>query len=335
MTIQDYVLKFNNGEWDEFSQIFDKNVFNFLSLVKKRGFLDQIDTDNIYQEYDYLYNPVLKYLLEDDPSLLNLIVKEHFSDIEIRPDGYYLLLSNLEELSEFFTNNGRYNDSEIVKKVMGEDHWETFNNTVYDVYDNIINELNDKNLNELSLKILEIAGNQELRLDDYQSNLFEELSDENGLFIINESNVMDIIDDSVSMNHLFTDILSDLKNQLRWLGDNAYNQAYSDEAYDNIWYELSTIFEGRQDWVSKQNKDGKTIYNPYVKIRDLYDDIIKFLDSYSDYNTTFYDFVTYTSMKTSWMEDFDELLSFRDPEYPDQNKVSEYINEFFIDSLYH
>ena len=332
MTLQDYVLRFNNGEWDEFSQIFGGNIINFLSLIKRRGFLDQIDTDNIYQEDVYLYNSVLKFLLENDPSLLNSIVKEHFSDIEIRPDGYYLRLDNLEELSEFFKTSGRnYNDSDIVKKVMGEDYWEPFDSTVYD---DIIKELNDKNLNELSLKILEIAGNQELSIDDYKSNLFEELSDENGLFIINESNVMDIIDDSTSMNELFTDILSDLKNQLRWLGDNAYNQAYSDEVYDNIWYELSTIFEGRQDWVSKQNKDGKTIYNPYVKIRDLYGDLIKFLDEYSNYNTTFYDFWTYTSMKTSWMDNFDELLSFRDPEYPNSRKVSEYINEFFIDSLH-
>jgi hypothetical protein len=326
---------YKRQEWNEFSQIFGENINNFLSLIKRRGFLDQIDTDNIYQEDDYSYNSVLKFLLENDPSLLNSIVKEHFSDIEIRPDGYYLRLDNLEELSEFFKTSGRnYNDSDIVKKVMGEDYWEPYSNTVYDVYDDIINELNDKNLNELSLKILEIAGNQELSLDDYQSNLFEELSDENGLFMITESNVMDIIDDSTSMNELFTDILSDLKNQLQWLGDNAYNQAYSDEVYDNIWYELSTIFEGRQDWVSKQNKDGKTIYNPYVKIRDLYGDLIKFLDEYSNYNTTFYDFYTYISMKTSWMDNFDELLSFRDPEYPDSRKVSEYINEFFIDSLH-
>jgi len=333
-SIQDYVLKFNNGDWEEFSNIFGDDVSKFLSLVKRRGFLDQIDIDSVRRFDNEQVNPTLKTLLELNPSFLDDIIEYNFSDIEKRSDGYYLKLSDLSELSEFFKSGGRYDDSQIVKNVMGEDWWEPYSDTVHNVYDEIIEVLNDKNLKELSSRILEIVGNQELSVDDYQSDLFEEISNDEGMFTINESNVMDIINDEDSMRELFSGVLGDLRNNLFNLGDNAHNQAYNDEVYENIWSELSTLFEGKHDWVTKQTKDGKTVYTPYVKIRDLYGDIMSYLTDFLPYNDPITDYGDYTSMKRYWMDQFSELLSFSDPGYPDHRRVEENINDAFVDYLY-
>jgi hypothetical protein len=337
-SIQDYVIKFNNGEWDEFSQIFNDDANNFLSLIKRRGFLFEIDLKSLYDNDEYLFNPTLKMMLEVDPSYLTKVVQDYLHDVIIRPDGYYLKLRDQEELSEFFKDNQysrEYNDRDVVKSVMGEDWWEPYSDTVHDLYDDIIKELNDKNIQALASRILEICGNQELSLDDYHSDLFEELSDEDRNFIITESNIRDIINDEDSMKSLFKDILNDIYHQLHNMGVNAYNQAYTDKVYKIIWSELSTLFEGKIEWESRKLENNpKTLHIPFVKIRDLYGDVMGFLDDFNGYGDTFIDYDGYTSMKTHWMDQNDEFLTIRIPDYPDSDEVVTNINDIFADYLH-
>jgi hypothetical protein len=337
-SVQDFVVKFNNGEWEDFSSIFGDDINTFLSFIKKRGFLFEIDLNSLYDNDEYLFNSTLKMMLEVDPSYLTTVVQSYLSDVIIRPDGYYLKLRDQEELSEFFKDDQysrEYNDRDVVKSVMGEDWWEPYSDTVHDLYDDIIKVLNDKNIQELASRIIEICGNQELSLNDYRSDLFEELSDEDGNFIITESNIRDIINDKDSMKSLFNDILNDIYHQLHNMGDNAYNQAYTDEVYNSIWSELSTLFEGKIEWESKKlENNNKTIHLPFLKIRDLYGDVMEFLNDFNGYNETFLDYDGYTTMKTYWMDQHDQFLTIRLSDYPDHNKVEEYINDIFTDYLY-
>lgn len=332
----EYVEKFNDGEWEDFSQSFGNDVNNFLALLKRRGLLSDISINQIHEFDEYLVNPTMKFMLESDPSLLVKIVQEYLTDVEIRPDGYYLRLRDMEELGEFFSNS-RYRDDnsrDIVNTILGEDYYEPYSDTIYDVYNEIVEELDDKNLIELSTRILELAGNQELSFEDYECELFAEITNEDGFFIITESNIKDVLDDKDAMEALFKGDLNDLKNELRWLGDDAYNRAYGDMAYARVWYELSDLFEGRAEWITKKLQNNpKEQYIPYIKIKDLYRDVITFLDDFSKYSDTFYDHGGYTSMMTHWMEQHDGLLTIRIDDYPDSSKVSEYINDGLIDRL--
>lgn len=338
-SVQDFVVKFNNGEWEDFSSIFGDSINKFLSFIEKKGFLFDIDLELVYDNDQYLFNPTLKMMLEVDPSYLTTVVQSYLSDVIIRPDGYYLKLRDQEELSEFFKDDQysrEYNDRDVVKSVMSEDWWEPYSDTVHDLYDDIIEELTDKNLQELAARIIEICGNQELSLDDYRSDLFEELSDEDGNFIITESNIRDIINDKDSMKSLFKDILNDIYHRLHNMGDNAYNQAYTDEVYNSIWSELSTLFEGKIEWESKKLENNpKTLHTPFLKIRDLYGDVMEFLNDFDDYNDTFLDYGDYNSMKTYWMDQHDQYLTIRLSDYPDHNKVEKHINDTFTDYLYY
>jgi hypothetical protein len=119
------------------------------------------------------------------------------------------------------------------------------------------------------------------------------------------------------------------------MGDNAYNQAYTDKVYKIIWSELSTLFEGKIEWESRKLENNpKTLHIPFVKIRDLYGDVMGFLDDFNGYGDTFIDYDGYTSMKTHWMDQNDEFLTIRIPDYPDSDEVVTNINDIFADYLH-
>jgi hypothetical protein len=334
-----YVNKFNNGEWDEFSNIFNGEVKPFLTLLNRRGMLDMIDLKSIWNEDEYILNEVMLDLLElNNEEYFNKFVQEFISDVEIRSDGYYLRLSDVTELAEFFKGDPysrNYDPRKVVENVLGEDWWEPFSDTIHNVYDDIINVLSDKNLQELATRVLELVGNQELSLDDYSSELFEDMSDDNGNFIITESNIQDVIGDKDSMEQLFGGELNDLSNELHWLGDSAYNQDYNDMIYRQVWDSLSTLFEGTLLWEERKRDGNKNIHIPYVKIKNLYQDIKEFLYSFKGYTDTLYDYSNYTDLKGHYMDDKDEWLDLgRLDDYPDHRKVDEYINDGFTDRLY-
>lgn len=335
--LEKFIDQFNNGDWGEFSSAFGNDVSKFLSLVKRRGLLNRINLETIDYNDPELVNSVMLSLINDDPSYINEIIEYSLGDVQIRPDGYYLRLDSLNELSEFFKDNKysrEYNDRDVVEKALSEDWWEPFSDTVYDVYDDIIEELDENNMKLLAERVLEIIGNQEFSLDEYSSPYFEDISDDNGMFIITESNVMSIVEDEDSMNSLFKGDLYELRNELRWLGDEAYNQAYNDEVYEDVFNELSTLFIGRHDWVQSK-KNEKIIHTPYIKIRDIRSDIINFLVEFKGSSTNLYsDILSYTSMVTHYMDSADEWLRISISDYADHTKVSQYINEFLPDRLY-
>jgi hypothetical protein len=334
-SLSDYIGMFNDGDWDEFSNIFGNDVSKFLLLIKRRGLLDQIDVDSVEYNYASLVNGIQLFMLENDPSYYNTIVKSFLSDVEVRNDGYYLMLSDLTELSEFFKDNysRNYNDRDVVKSVLDEDWWEPYSDTVHDVYDDIVEVLNEKNMELLAERVLELVGNKELSLDDYRSQLFEDMSDDNNRFIITESNVKSVVEDKDSMNQLFDGDLDELKNQLNWLGDGSYNIAYNDEVYKEVFDELSTYFVGKHDWVETK-KGEKTVHTPYIKIKDINRDIYNFLYCFKGYDETLYEYGNYNAMVTHYMDNEDEWLTIRIPDYPDDRKVTEYINDGLPDRLY-
>lgn len=334
-SLSDYIGMFNDGDWDEFSNIFGNDVSKFLLLIKRRGLLDQIDIDSVEYNYASLVNGIQLFMLENDPSYYNTIVKSFLSDVEVRNDGYYLMLSDLTELSEFFKDNysRNYNDRDVVKSVLDEDWWEPYSDTVHDVYDDIVEVLNEKNMELLAERVLELVGNKELSLDDYRSQLFEDMSDDNNRFIITESNVKSVVEDKDSMNQLFDGDLDELKNQLNWLGDGSYNIAYNDEVYKEVFDELSTYFVGKHDWVETK-KGEKTVHTPYIKIKDINRDIYNFLYCFKGYDETLYEYGNYNAMVTHYMDNEDEWLTIRIPDYPDDRKVTEYINDGLPDRLY-
>lgn len=364
--------RFNEGEWDELQPYFN-NIITFFKFVKKYGLLEEIDLKQIPSNdfsnelFDYLvensiidnldYDSVpeefinnyllhgLEYNYEDT---VEYITSQLLTDVEIRPDGFYLYLGNdRDELSSFFCGSSRRDVSpeDVAKQIFSDDG--LGNNWHFDVDTNpfeVIENLDEKNTAHLKDVIFKEIGNVELSLEDYDSDFFESLSEEQGTegyFRIRAEDLNGLLDDSDAINELCKNDLSELGQELRNIYWNAYNSAYENEIYELVYDGLDEYFEGKIDEVPKETtkSDGTklTKYLNYIKIRDFVGNISLFLENNKgqSYSDSFLDyFGSYTTLMKQLIYDDDfECIDFRIPDYSDWSTTQKYINEMFNDYI--
>ena len=364
--------RFNDGEWDELQPYFN-NIITFFKFVKKYGLLEEIDLGEIPS--GYFSNEVFDYLVENGimsnldydsvpeefknnylihglkhnyEDTIKYITSDLLTDVQIRPDGFYLYLGNdRDDLASFFCGSSRRDVSaeDVAKQVFSEDglgyDWH------FDVDtkpSEVIDDLDEKNTIHLKDVIFKEIGDKELSLEDYDSDFFESLSEEQGTegyFRIGPEDLNELIKDSEAIDELCKNDLNELGQELQSVYWNAYNSAYENEIYELVYGGLDEYFEGKIDEVPKEitKSDGKkeTRYINYIKIRDFVGNISLFLDnnsgqSYSDSHLEY--FGGYTTLMKQLIYDGDfECIDFRTPDYPDWSTTQKYINEMFYDYI--
>jgi len=362
------VDSFNDGEFEDEIEPYFNDLITFFKFVKKYGLLDEIDLGQIdHRDWDdELFNfldenGVLTNLSYDDSpeELKNLlllrnlednyedtvyfIIKNLITDVEIRNGGFYLRLRDREELSEYFCSGSRRGDSDsrhVAKLILsdeglGHDWYYDSSMTPYDTVD----VLNDSNITHLKDVIYKKIGNQELSLEDYDSDFFEHLSEiqeTEGYFRIRPEDLNDLLKDSDASNELFKNDLEDLGSELRSVYYSAENTAYEDEVYDSVYNGLEEYFEGRIDEVPRKVGE-KTKYDQYIKIRDFIGNITTFLENnkVATYSDSFLEyFGGYTTLINSMIYNGElECIDIRIPDYPDWDRTRRYINEMFEDYI--
>jgi hypothetical protein len=357
---------FNNGDYYEDIEPYFNDHITFFKFIKKYGLLDEIDLGQIsYRDWDddiinYLdENGVLSNLSYEDapPELKNVlllrklnedyegtilfIINNLLTDVEIRNGGFYLYLRGREELANFYCGSNRRSNGVryVAEQVFSEDGLD------YDLYDSntkpyeTVTELDDTNLTKLKDIIYKEVGNAELSLDDYNSDFFESLSEEQGTpgyFRIRPEDLNDLLKDVDATNELFSNDLDDVGQELRSLYHNAENHAYESEIY-KIYSGLDELFEGKIDEVPVTGRDGKTRYSQYIKIRDFVKEIKEFLyhnkgKTYSDSFLEYYG--TYSEFLVGLInDDIIECIDVRLPDYPDYSMTQKNINDFFNDYI--
>lgn len=344
MDLKQIIQNFNDGDWDDVSPIFNRKITTFLKFLKSKNLLDRIDINQIpendFPEIEFLdslgllsgleyksvpdeqSNRYLLYMLEKTPKeTLKFICDDLLTDVELRGEDYYLRLRDREELSEFFKDYSRETSpKDVARSVLGEDDiFEPFWDTTNDIYTDVIEVLTKENLAVVSHYIIEHIGNQVLSTGDYDTEFFDQISNESGEFTITTENVGELLRDEESMKLLLNDDLSDLKQELHSLHNSSYNSAYEDEIYSDVMSELERLFVGN------------IIEEKYIQIRDFYGDVHKFLSTFegSGYNDENLDYHgSYTGIIKQLMdEDEMEYLDFRIPDYPDHREVDKNIND--------
>ena len=371
--VKNLIESFNDGEYEDEIKPYFNTLINFFKFIKKYNLLEELDLREIPPDdfsnelFDYLvengimdnldYNSVPEefqnnYLLHgleyNYENTVKYITSNILGDVEIRPDGFYLYLGNdRDELASFFCGSSRRDSSpeDVAKQVFSD---EGLGNDWY--FDNdthpsdVIDDLDEKNTIHLKDVIFKEIGNVELSLEDYSSDFFESLSEEQGTegyFKIQAEDLNELIKDSDAINELCKNDLSELGQELNSIYWNAYNSAYENEIYKLVYDGLDEYFEGKIDEVSKETtkSDGKkvTTYLNYIKIRDFVGHISLFLennkgqsysDSYLDY------FGSYTTLKKQLIYDDEfDCIDFTTPDYPDWSTTQKYINEMFDDYI--
>ena len=332
--------EFNDGNWDEVGSYFNDDFSLFLDYLEKNGLEGELDYESVDDEWQ---NIILLRKLEKYPQeTLKYICDNIITDVYPMDGGYYLYLRDRTELAVLFDNSGRdTTPRNVAENVLGEDYWEPYWDTTDDVYRDVVDELNEQNLQHLANYILKHIGNQELPLDDYEDALFHQFSEEQGtegVFKITSENVMKFIKDEEAMKEMFRKDLDELKSELYSIHNNAYNGAYTDEIYNNVWNELSGYFEPKSwKYNEKERYDGKKIQQEYIKINDFYSDIYTFLSEnedkqYSDQSLGYWG--SYTGFVSNMMDNGErDWLSFRIPDYPDWTRIKKNINDIFVDYI--
>ena len=371
--IFELVNVFNDGNFESEIKPYFNDIMTFFKFINKYGLLYELDINNI--PYNDISNEVFDYL-EDNGILSNFdydsipeafknnylihglehnyedtikyITSELLTDVQIRPDGFYLYLGNdRDELASFFCGSSRRDVSaeDVAKQVFSEDG--LGNDWYFDVDtkpSDVIDDLDEQNTIHLKDVIFKEIGNVELSLEDYDSDFFESLSQEQGTegyFKIGPEDLNELIKDSDAINELCKKDLSELGQELQNIYWNAYNSAYENEVYELVYDGLDEYFEGKIDEVPKEitKSDGKKVtkYLNYIKIRDFVGNISLFLEnnkgqSYSDSFLEY--FGSYSSLMKQLIYDQDyECIDFRTPDYPDWSTTQKYINEMFRDYI--
>jgi hypothetical protein len=364
---KDLVDVFNNGDFYDDIEPYFNDLITFFKFVKKYGLLDELNLGQVgYRDWDdeiieYLdengvlgnlsYDDapeelknvlLLRKLDEDYEGTINYIINNLLTDVEIRPDGFYLYLKDREELSYFYcgSNNRRDGVRHIAKQVFSEDGLD------YGYYDSsskpyeTVTELDDTNLTKLKDIIYKEIGNTELSLEEYDSDFFESLSEEQGTpgyFRIRPEDLNYLLKDTDATNELFSNDLEEIGQELRSLYYNAENSAYEQEIHDAIYGGLNELFEGKIDEVPISGKDGKTRYFQYIKIRDFVKEIKGFLENnrgatYSDSFLEYYG--TYSEFLVGLINDgIIDCIDVRIPDYPDYSITQKNINDYFNDYI--
>ena len=369
--VRDLIVKFNNGEYEDEIEPYFNDLITFLNYVKKYNLLDEIDLgqvpsrdfdDELWEfciesgiisntNYDYLpeefKNHYLLYQLENNYEwAMEYITENLLTDVSIRRDGFYLYLRDREELSNLYCGSSRGEGARYVAKlILGEDglgHDWYYDSSVKPY--NTIDELNDANITALKDIIFKEIGNIELSLEDYDSDFFQSLSEEQGTegyFIITAEDLNGLLNDEGAINELCNKDLDDLGSNLTSLYWQAENSSYEDEIYDLVYGGLDEYFEGRIDEVRREvtKSDGSKVtkYDSYIKIRNFRNLVETFLENYkgSAYSDSFLEYYGSLSELMVGMINNDDIecIDFRIPEYPDWDRTRKNINELFYDYI--
>jgi len=335
--LQEYIDEFNSGEFEDLLGFFG-SMEQILTFFHKQNLLQYIDPfDDNLSDYQL---EILNYLLNvlNDREILKYCIAQ-LNDIEIKDDGYYLVITDKEDLAELFYGSSRDTSArDYVKSIFGEDNWEHYSNTTDDVYRDVIEELNPENIERLKQHMLDVLTNWKIEVDDSSPDLFNNYSEE-GIFYLTPENVGDVIGDEESFMYLLdNDYLPDVTSDLYSIHSNAYNNAYETEIYNDAMSELETFFDvksGKWDSRPTSHNPDKLIETYIIKFKpnEVVNSIKKFVADTSNwgYYANNLDYVTsWLNMMNTFMDNGDEpWLDFRMPDYPDSSLVDKYINEIF------
>ena len=241
MNTEKLIEYFNDRKYDSYIEPIFGSVKEFFRFVLSKNLFDLIDLDSIpidefdddlwkffvdnnllgeasyYNIPEEFKNHFLLYGLENNlEDTMWFITNYLLTDVIIRPDGFYLWLSDKEELEDFFCSSSRnsYSARDLAKIILSEDG--LGHDWYFDDYVNpyqVVDELDDTNITTLKDIIFKEIGDIELSLEDYGSDFFSELSEEQGTegyFRIRAEDLNGLVDDEESFNELCNNELDEL-----------------------------------------------------------------------------------------------------------------------------
>ena len=333
MDINELIEMFNEGDTDFIKYVND--IETFFKIVNKRGLMDELDPEGRLAE-DYQNDLLLFYYQNNKEKFWEYVLK-FLGDVEMVDGKPYIVLNTMGDFAEIFCDGRRNDLSKDTVEALLSGEYDSFSNgwdshdLTDDVYRDVIEELTKENLLHLKEYIIKTLEGQQV---NPHTELLEDYAQQQGhpeYVIVDQSNIDQVVDNSETMNELLDNELSDLRGELYSIYGSAYNNAYEDELYEDVWNELSTYFE-KGDWVSRPHiyKKDTEVQKYRAPIHNFESNILDFLNQNKGYsNGTLEYWGSYLGiLKDGW-----ECLSVYPSDYPDSRKVDKNINMYFSDYI--
>jgi hypothetical protein len=326
---------------------FNGDSVEFFKLLEKLGITDGDDIYEVLLEEMPMTYLKYKYDLNPD-STVKYITDEFFGDVTEKNSRYILTLNDREDLSIFFKDDGGRDtgSKELAKLIFQEDWWEPYYDSLQDVYEEVVTELDDKNLLTLANTINdELSG---VKIEP-KTSLLEDIAEDQGhseyVELSAELILNTIFEDSETTKFLLNES-TDVSSELYSLYHNAYNTAYVDEKWETATNEVKSLLsiDNIGEWSSKKVKnykgEEKTLNYYHIDVTNFIPEVIDavFNDRYmfDDYRNQFEYYDDFEGLvKEAISEDVIEGASMSIPyyDYPDHQKVVQYLNDFFPDYI--
>lgn len=326
MDLEDVINEFNQGHSSKIEKIFG-DYETFFKFLSNNELLDEIDP-NSGADFELWSNEFFLSLYKDGKiDLFNKWVSEALTDVVFYNGKPYLEIRDLDDLSMWFCDD-RNNSQNIVNRILSNDY-DSFDHYLRtdDLYDYVIRELYLSNLKILKNRIIEDLKGIEI---EPGTKLLEDLVDEESSsnVSVTTSNIDMIVNDHTTMTYLLSNYLDDIHSDLYSIYGNAFDTAYHDELYSDIWNSLDDYFESKPEYIENPSK------NPNIKLQfhriplsNFYNIILEYLETNKNYGTS--GTLTYFGDYISLISEFHECLRLYPPDYP--SNTDKYINEIFGD----
>ena len=311
----DFIAKYFNGDSD-----------SFMKFLKSKNLLGEM-LDHLIEE-GYLTEAMNAYY-EDDPKFVVEFLLGYLDDVTMDGNKYWMRIDR-EDLSKFFQDN-THSSQDLAKLILQDDTpFLDIDSQIYDL-PNFIGDLTPENINHLKQSVYKEVEGKEVEVNDIKDIATFDLIDN-----------MDDDELSTFIKENTPDILWELENMNR----HAEEAAYYDELYDDVMNGLRNLFEEHffMREVPYKRKTYKAGTNQPIEVDDTYTEVnvtnilprvIKGVLDWGGYQSD-NDFEYYGSLESLleyYLDEEGELIFVSWPEWADDERVREFINDNFQDYL--
>jgi len=311
----DFIKKYFNGD----SQ-------SFMKFLQSKNLIEKM-MDHLIEE-GYLTD-VMSMYYEDNPKFVIEFLLGYLDDVTMEGGKYWMTIDR-EDMSKFFAND-REDSKALAKLILQEDTpFLDIDSNIYDLT-NFIGDLTPENVSYLKSLVYNEVEGEEVEIDGVKD-----------IVTVDVINNMD--DDTLSkfIKENSPDVLSELES----INRNAEESAIYDELYDDVMNGLRDLFD--EHFFSREipykRKTYKAGTNEPIEVQDfhyqvdvtkLLPKVVKRVLSWGGYSSD-NDFEYYGSLESLleyYLDEEGEQIRVSWPEWADDDRVREYINDNFQDYL--
>jgi hypothetical protein len=377
-------LKSKNPEHPvaELISLYGDNIFDYFDVDKIENIMGE-DFDGLLKEFTaagleetflsnagnlILYNYYVNKIKDKETTPENKLIYRgkafqlaNMGDVRMNGDGTVDLICNGYEdfIDWFYDGSIGYSGSnpKYVAKIMfsDDDFWEPFRDVVpnNEWYSTVWDNVNENNFQEVIKYMTEkVLQDNKITVDassfdgekKYASWIKKDNIDDSS-FYLTKNRLLKISKDDLGSIIEENDDLEELKDNLKWAYEQAYNDASRDKYYnaytEEIYETLSTNSEPRWENTGKKKKvtrkdgtfyeyDEQVFIIPKIGFFSL---VKQWVDENIGYETEFqYNFIDTVQ---NYLSEYNDLLSPDPSEWPDDDVVEKYFNDAIVDRIYY